>query len=114
MSCDVNEFGFDTNAREMVKETMRLTIETIRSLRFKCEFVNESKVEEEQILCICCGLIATPDIDYVEFWLEEVSDKIDIMSVNNRDCRRVLRRQAESIRMVAQAVRTRALKVDMN
>jgi len=113
MSCDVNEFGFDKNARQMVEETMRLTIETIRSLRSKCDFIENAKVEEGQILCICSGLIATPDIDYVEFWLEEVSEKIDIISMNNRDCRRVLRRQAESIRMVAQAVRRKAAKVEM-
>lgn len=99
---------------QMVEITMRLTIETICSLRSSPDVFMESKLEEDQVLCICCGLIATPDIDHVEDWLEEVSNKIDSMCTKSPDCRRVLRRQAESIRMVAQAVRTRAQKVEMN
>jgi hypothetical protein len=101
------EFVCDAVQRQMIADTLRLTTETLCSMRSKGRLISETDADEEQVLRLCRGLIDAPEIECIDVWLEELAGMLDGLCSKKPDSRHLLKHQAESIRMVAQSLRSK-------
>jgi hypothetical protein len=90
----------------MVSDVLGLTIDLLESLELDDELAVGDRIEKDQVHHISLQLMNYNDRDSITDWLDEIALKLDGLCDNCPKCRRRLKHQAQSIRIIASSIQS--------
>lgn len=98
---------FAENAtKSMVNDVLRLTIDLLETLETDKELGVSARLEKEHVHHISLQLMTYEDRESIIDWLDEIALKLDTLSEYCQDCRRRLKRHAQSIRIIVSSIQS--------
>lgn len=93
----------------MISDVLVLTIDLLESLELDNELAVGDRIEKDQVQHISLQLMNYNDRESITDWLDEIALKLDGLSYNCHKCRRRLKHQAQSIRIIASSIQSSEL-----
>lgn len=90
----------------MVSDVLGLTIDLLETLELDDALGEVDKIEKNQVHHISLQLMDYDDRDSITDWLDEIALKLDGLCDNCQKCRRRLKHQAQSIRIIVSSIQS--------